>query len=98
MDGGGGMSNELIIVVLVGLIWLLRLEFKSHNLKVGKHYELYDDNGFIYMGVMGIDKYGDLETTFYGPSKMTYSQAKSIKSKYPDLIMVNKQTEEEVAE
>lgn len=92
------MINELIVVVLVGLIWLLRLEFKSHNLKVGKHYILYDDNGLRYVGVIGIDKYGYLETTIYGPSKMTYSQAKAIKGKYPDLIMINKQTGEEVTE
>ena len=92
------MSNELIVVVLVGLIWLLRLEFKSHNLKVGKHYVLYEDNGLRRMGVMGIDRYGYLETCIYGPSKLTYSQAKAIKGKYPDLIMINEQTEEEVSE
>lgn len=92
------MSNELIVVVLVGLIWLLRLEFKSHTLKVGKHYVLYEDNGLRHMGVIGIDNYGYLATTIYGPSKLTYSQAKAIKGKYPDLIMINEQTEEEVAE
>ena len=92
------MSNELIVVVLVGLIWLLRLEFKSHNLKVGKHYVLLENNGIRRMGVMGIDKYGDIETCIYGSSKMTYSQAKAIKSKYPDLIMINEQTGEEVTE
>ena len=88
------MSNELIVVVLVGLIWLLRLEFKLQTIMAGKHYVLYED----YMGVMGIDKYGYVETTIYGPSKMTYSQAKAIKGKYPDLIMINEQTGEEVSE
>ena len=92
------MSNELIVIVLVGLIWLLRLELKLHNLKVGKHYVLYENSALRYMGVIGIDKYGYLETTIYGPSKMTYSQAKAIKDKYPDSIMINLQTGEEVAE
>ena len=92
------MSNELIVVVLVGLIWLLRLEFKLHTIKAGKHYVLYENNGLRRMGVMGIDKYGYLETCTYSPDKMTYSQAKAIKSKYPDLIMINEQTGEVVTE
>lgn len=92
------MSNELIVVVLVGLIWLLRLELKLHIIKAGKHYVLYENNGLRRMGVMGIDRYGYLETCSYGPDKMTYSQAKAIKGKYPDLIMINEQTGEEVSE
>lgn len=91
------MSNELIVVVLVGLIWLLRLELKLHIIKAGKHYVLYENNGLRRMGVMGIDRYGYLETCI-SPDKMTYSQAKAIKGKYPDLIMINQQTGEEVAE
>lgn len=87
------MSGELIAIIVVGLIWFIRLEIKSYNLKIGRHYKLYNKDGY---AVSYLDSDGTLGYSIVGSNLMSYRTASGIKKLYPELRMVNKMTGKEV--
>lgn len=65
----------LIFLGVFALVWAIRIEAKNHNLKICKHYALYDDADKVsYIGVDGSLEYG------YFADAFTYKQAIGIKS------------------
>ena len=87
------MSIELIVVAVIGLIWFIRLEIKSYNLKIGKHYKLYCEDG---SPISHLNSDGTLEFDIMDSKLMDYKTASGIKKLYPKLRMVNEMTGEEV--
>lgn len=87
------MSGELIAIIVVGLIWFIRLEIKSYNLKIGRHYKLYNKDG---CAVSYLDSDGTLGYSIVGSNLMSYRTASGIRKLYPELIMINKMTGKEV--
>lgn len=87
------MNGELITIIIIGLIWLIRLEIKSYNLKIGRHYKLYDEN---FHAVSHLNSDGTLAYSITGSNLMSYKTASGIKKLYLELRMVNKMTGKEV--
>ena len=86
------MSGEMIAIVVIGLIWFIRLEIKSYNLKIGRHYKLYDEDGY---PISHLNSDGSLGYSSVGSNLMSYRAASGIKKLYPELTMVNNTTMKE---
>lgn len=89
------MSGELITIAAICLIWFIRLEIKSYNLKIGKHYKLYDTKGW---PVSYLKSDGTLKFDMMSNDLMDYKTASGIKKLYPELRMVNTMTGVEVVD
>lgn len=93
--GGNGMSGELIVIVVIGLIWFIRLEINIYNLQTGRHYELYDENGF---PISHLNSDGTLSINIMSSNIMSYKTASGIKKLYPEITMIDNRTGKEVVE
>lgn len=87
------MSRELVVIIAIAVMWFIRLEVKSYNLKMGKHYILMENS---IWSVSHVNEDGSLSLTFQEPTRMTYQKAMAIKKLYPELVMINTQTDKEV--
>ena len=87
------MSGELIAIIVIGLIWFIRLEIKTYNLKVRTYYKLYTKDGH---AVSHLNSDGTLAFSLTGSNLMSYKTASGIKKLYPELRMVDNITRKEV--
>lgn len=86
--------NYLTIALLIAtLMWFIRLEIEVSNLKEGKHYALYNEDGW---KVAYLNEDGSLQLNIAGKGLISYKKAMGIKKLYPHLQMINEQTGEAV--
>lgn len=93
--GGNGMSIGSIVSIVIILLWFIRLEINIYNLQTGRHYELYDENGF---PISHLNSDGTLSIDIISSNIMSYKTASGIKKLYPEITMIDIRTGKEVAE
>lgn len=91
----------LIFFMIISFCWMIKLQFNISRLKSGRIYNLYDGEYHErFNQVVGLNRDGSLEYVGLYSNRYIYSltleEAKRIKKIYPNIMIVNSMTREEV--